>query len=115
VARCYWPLPVRPDRAVRPLDLKTIERLRSDGTLSLIDLIWPIRSRSNSVGVDREKLTGEGRRRRGRAAQARSLAVLRLSPAMVVWQTGSPDRRRSREYPLRQGMLPGTTVASSWS
>jgi hypothetical protein len=69
MARSYWPVPVRLDWALRPLDLKKIERLRSDGTLSLSDLIWPIRSRSNGVGVDREKLTGKGRRRRGRAAR----------------------------------------------
>jgi hypothetical protein len=66
VVLSYLPIPVRPDPRFGPLDLKKIERLRSDGTVSLSDLIWPIGSRSNGVGVDREKLTGEGRRRRGR-------------------------------------------------
>jgi hypothetical protein len=38
VACSSSPIPVRPDRALRPLDLKRNERLRSDGTVSISDL-----------------------------------------------------------------------------
>jgi hypothetical protein len=115
VVLSYSPIPVWPDLRFGPLDLKKIEWLRYDGTVSLSDLIWPIGSRSNGVGVDREKLTGEGCRRRGRWLWGSTPRWFWRFPRLVDVTTVFRRRWRRRWCAGLGSLLPVTEERGSWS
>jgi hypothetical protein len=48
---CYdWPVPLRVDHGLQPLDLKMVDWIRSSGTPSLSDLILCVKIESDGSG-----------------------------------------------------------------